>query len=72
MRMLLRSVVAVIIATARPSISFAGEKEEAVTAQEFADLADSEGVEPEWPGKGVVVLSMQVKGKGPFHASSPV
>jgi hypothetical protein len=33
MRMLLRSVVAVIIATARPSISFAGGKEEAVAAQ---------------------------------------
>lgn len=43
------------------------EREESSEAvhEELTDLADFEGVEPERLGKGVVILSMQVKGKRP-------
>ncbi|HTV34483.1 MAG TPA: MgtC/SapB family protein [Methylocella sp.] len=43
------------------------EREESseVVREELADLADSEGVEPERLGKGLVALSMQVTGKRP-------
>jgi putative Mg2+ transporter-C (MgtC) family protein len=41
------------------------ESHSAEFREEFGDLADSEGTEPEPIAKGIVVLTMQVKGKRP-------